>query len=137
VTNTDLIRVRVQGLRPSHRPLAPPNCGFGTCQPTGRTLYLLGDRSSADNTLIGGQAGDYLQAGGGDDVVRGMGGNDSLIHTATSCCGQAGRGSNVLAGGGGDDGISAEDFVSDLIDRGDAPGRPGRQDLSPSRARFV
>jgi hypothetical protein len=92
--------------------------GFGTGEPTGRRLVLLGDRSSADNTLIGGQAGDLLRGGGGDDVMRGVGGSDSLIDTTTSCCGDSGGGSDVLAGGAGDDAISAEDFISDLVDGG-------------------
>jgi RTX calcium-binding nonapeptide repeat (4 copies) len=92
--------------------------GFGTGEPANRTLYLLGDRSSADNTLVRGQAGDYLAGGGGDEVLRGMGGNDSLVDTTTSCCGQAGGGSDLLAGGAGNDTISAEDLISDVIDGG-------------------
>jgi RTX calcium-binding nonapeptide repeat (4 copies) len=92
--------------------------GFGTGEPASRALYLLGDRSSADNTLIGGQAGDYLAGGGGDDVMRGMGGNDSLVDTTASCCGQAGGGSDMLFGGAGNDSIAAENFTRHTVDGG-------------------
>jgi hypothetical protein len=92
--------------------------GFGTGEPSTRTLYLLGDRSSADNMLVGGQGGDYLAGGGGDEVLRGMGGNDSLVDTTTSCCGQAGGGSDLLSGGAGDDSIAAEDLIRDTVDGG-------------------
>lgn len=92
--------------------------GFGTGEPTTRTLYLLGDRASADNTLIGGQGGDLLRGAAGDDVVRGAGGSDSLSDTTTTCCGDSGGGSDLLAGGSGNDGVSAEDYISDNIDGG-------------------
>jgi hypothetical protein len=43
--------------------------GFGTGEPTSRRLYLLRDRPSADDTLVGGRAG------GGNDLLAG---NDSI-----------------------------------------------------------
>jgi hypothetical protein len=59
--------------------------GFGTCEPTSRRLYLLRDRPSADDTLVGGRAG------GGNDLLAGSAGNDS---------------------------ISAEDLIEDIVDGG-------------------
>lgn len=81
--------------------------------------YFMGD-SVTDDTLTGGDVGDYIVDGSGDDHLNGGGGDDYLEGGAGADTYDGGSGYNILSYAGAGRGIIVSDFIP--YSNGDAYG---------------
>lgn len=89
---------------------------------TNITNYIFGDESG--NTFAGGNLGDHLYGGAGDDVIHAQGGADYLEGNDGNDTLAAGDGANRVLGGAGHDIITAGQDADILL------GGAGRDDVS-------
>ena len=88
---------------------------------------------SGDDTLTGGDGGDYLLGGGGDDTVHGGTGNDRILGGSGDDSIYGGEGNDIIIGDTGNDTIDAgagDDFIIDSIGDDTLTGGTGADTFS-------